>query len=80
MFSARAIALSGIGFAAALVAVQGLGPVDQQIINPPAITSTAPVYGGGSTKQADQEIDLVAQEDDEILAVIMAAVTSGALG
>ena len=74
--SPRAIALQGLGFAPLLVAAQGLSPL--------AAPSALVVGGGGTSFQAmadwqDPLQETLQREDDEILTLIMSAVTCGAV-
>lgn len=83
MLDARAVALQGIGFGAMPTALQGFAPV-----------RVSAVVGGGSGAAGVANYKLpranifedeehiraeIIREDEEVLAVIMSAVTSGAL-
>lgn len=85
MLSPRAIALQGIGFEPRLVAMQGLAPFTVTL--PPVSGGGGGAAGvagyklpGATTYQDEERIraDII-REDEEVLAVLMGAVTSGAL-
>lgn len=85
--NARAVALQGIGFAAALVAVQGFAPVLEQ----DGVGSDDVIFRRADSRIARQESqwdtfvpgDVLAQrrlaEDEILLTLIARAVTSGVL-
>jgi hypothetical protein len=51
VISSRAIALQGVGFAAALLAAQGFGPTEVDVVAPTPVSVQAPsgAVGGGSS-------------------------------
>lgn len=79
MLDPRAIALQGVGFGAAPMALLGIAQIDSSIIVGGGGGSAKRKFPGATFDDEERIRAEIIREDEEILAVLMSAVTSGAL-